>query len=678
MEIIKEKGVKVMSIYEDNPQKRVLLMGNEAIARGAVEAGIQLGAAYPGTPSSEIMESLAEAAKKLGFYVEWSTNEIVAFEVAAGAAIVGGRALFACKNAGLNVVMDLLMTIPYTGVRGGLVIAVADDPGAWYSSNEQDTRVAGFYAEIPVYEPADQQEAKDMTKEAFDLSEKIELPVMVRSCTRLSHASGDLVLGEINREKNTLAFDRHWKVPYRWNVYGPPGPVAKHNWQKEKMPEMTEYSENTSFNKYLPAKNGSKVGVITSGIASNYTREALKYLKVHDDVHLMILGMPYPAPPQKLAQMLTECDSVLCIEEGDPLIERQVHQIVTENQLKIKVYGRISGGFVPKVDELDPDKVMKSLSGFLEVEAPGVDEQRKQLKEQLGEMVSARSSSWCAGCPHLGSFWALKKALPRGKVNIINTGIGCYEMSGYGIASSPIDAKDTKESKLWPALTPYEMTDTLYIMGSETGLSQGQYHVGYKDGKIVSILGDSSFFHTNLAPIANAVYNKAEQLILVLDNFWTCMTGHQPNPGTGITAMGEETAPPSIEDICKAFGVKYVRSVDSYDLTETKNIIAEALDHKGGPAVVVSRRLCALQRLRELKKTRTKAPEYKVNEKCTGCKQCLYLGCPAIGFDLTLTNANGQKGVAFIDPLQCVGCGLCAQQEVCVFDAHDKIGEGCF
>ena len=331
---------------------------------------------------------------------------------------------------------------------------------------------------------------------------------------------------------------------------------------------------------------------------------------------------------------------------------------------------------MPAVDELDPDKVTSVLAKFLEVEIPlsGEDPER----EELSEMVCARSSSWCAGCPHIGSFWALKMALPANKVNIINTGIGCYEMSGYGITASPIDAKDTDESTRWRAMTPYEMTDTLYVMGSETGLSQGQYHVGYRDGKIVSVLGDSSFFHTNLPPIANAVYNKADQMILVLDNYWTCMTGHQPNPNTGITLLGDETDPPSIEEICKAVGVQHVKTVDPYNLKETIEAMKEALEHEGGPSVVVPRRVCALQRSRELRRQHQKAPIYVVNDACTGCKMCLWLGCPAIGFDESKTNAVGGKGVAFIDPLLCVGCSLCAQEEVCKFNAHDKVGEGEF
>ena len=657
-----------MPLTEDKPGKKVLFLGNEAIARGAIEAGIQLGASYPGTPSSEIMENLIEASKKLGFYAEWSTNETVAFQVAAGASLVGGRSLFSCKNAGLNVVMDMLMTLPYTGVRGGLVIVSADDPGAWYSSNEQDTRVAGFYAEIPVFEPSDQQSAMDMTKAAFELSEKIELPVMVRSCTRLSHASGDVTLGAIESRKNKIVFDKHWKMPYRWNVYGPPGVVDKHKWQKGKLPEIKRYSDETPFNSYRQG-NSTKLGIITSGVASSYVLESLKRLGKEHDTNLFLVGMPYPLSEKKSLDLLSHSEEVLVVEEGDPLIERQLSQLVVQNGKPVKILGKLSGKLVPDTNELNPDIVEEAISRFTHAEQKK-QEIRTSLKESLASLVAERSASWCAGCPHIGSFWALKKALPN-KVNILNTGIGCYEMSGYGIAGATIDASETSDSKQWRALTPYEMTDTLYIMGSETALAQGEYHAGYRDGKIVSILGDSSFYHTNLSPIVNAVYNKCEQLILVLDNYWTCMTGHQPNPATGMTACGEKSEVPEIEGICRAFGVKYVRSVDPYDLGSTIKVIQEALEHKGGPAVIVTKRVCALQRMRDMRRERAKPPTYQVNENCTGCKQCLYLGCPAIGF-------NPEKGVAFIDSLQCVGCGLCDQEEVCAFNAHDKKGESNF
>jgi indolepyruvate ferredoxin oxidoreductase alpha subunit len=251
-------------------------------------------------------------------------------------------------------------------------------------------------------------------------------------------------------------------------------------------------------------------------------------------------------------------------------------------------------------------------------------------------------------------------------------------MSGYGITASPVEAEKTITSKRWIATSPYEMADTLYIMGSETGLSQGQYHVGYRDGKIVSILGDSSFFHTNMASIVNAVYNNAEQLIIVLDNFWTAMTGHQPNPSTGFTVIGEKAFRPSIDEICKAFGVAFVQVVDPYNLETTRKIFEKALEHKGGPAVVIARRVCALQRYREIRRAKSNIPRFEVNEKCTGCKQCIILGCPAIGFDSKKANVLGGMGVAFIDPLLCVGCGLCAQDEVCRFKAHNKVGEGWF
>ena len=431
---------------------------------------------------------------------------------------------------------------------------------------------------------------------------------------------------------------------------------------------MLEYSEKTRFNQYIPSKK-SRIGILTSGMASNYTRESIRRLGVEEDVHLMILGMPYPAPPNKIAEMLAQCDKVLCVEEGDPLIERQVHHIAKDTQCGVNVYGKLTGQFIPAVDELNPDVVSEGIVKFLDLKTDNSLGDRDKIVEELSELVVPRSSSWCAGCPHLGSFWALKKALPPKEIPIINTGIGCYEMSGYGIAAAPIDAQDTKESKRWRTLTPYEMTDTLYIMGSETGLPQGQFHAGYKDGPLISVLGDSSFFHTNLPSIVNGVYNKAEHVILVLDNYWTSMTGHQPNPATGITAMGEETIVPSIEDICKAYGVKFVRCTDAYDLKASKEAIKEALAHKGGPAVVVIRRVCALQHLRELRSTKTKTPLFVVNDKCNGCKQCLYLGCPAIGFDMNVNNAKGRPGKAFIDPLLCVGCALCADWEVCKFDA---------
>jgi indolepyruvate ferredoxin oxidoreductase alpha subunit len=665
-----------MGIKENTPGTRVLLMGNEAIARGAVEAGVQLCAGYPGTPSSEIIESLAKAAEEFGFYVEWSTNEVVALEVAAGAAMVGARSIFTCKSAGLNVAMDMVMTLPYTGVRGGLVIVVADDPGAWYSSNEQDSRLAGMWAQIPVLEPKDQQSAKEMTKEAFELSEQIELPVIVRSCTRLSHASGDVILGEIRNETNKIAFDKHWKMPFRWNVYGPPGVVTKHKWQKERNLTVLEYNEKTKFNQYIASE--SPLGVITSGMASNYVREALIKLGKEKDTNLLVLGTPYPIPPEMTTKILEQCDRILCVEEGEALIERQILEIINDKGLEVKISGRLTKNCIPHVDELNPDKVLIVLEEFLGLASNQEEESNQKLRNELSEIVCSRSSTWCAGCPHMGSFWALKKALPTDKVNIINTGIGCYEMSGYGIAASPIKAENTINSKRWLSTSPYDMTDTLYIMGSETGISQGQYQVGYRDGKIVSILGDSSFFHTNMSPIVNAVYNKSEQLIIVLDNYWTAMTGHQPNPSTGFTALGEKAFRPSIQDICMAFGVKFVQSVDPYDLKTTRKIFEKALEHKEGPSVVIAQRVCALQRYRDMRRARKSVPRFIVNEKCTGCKLCIILGCPAIGFDSQKENAMGRRGTAFIDPLLCVGCGLCAQDEVCRFKAHDKVGEECF
>lgn len=301
----------IKRILSGEKGSKVLLMGNEAIARGAVEAGVQLAAAYPGTPSSEIGEVLGEVAKDVGFYFEWSTNETVAFEVAAGASLVGARSMSMMKNAGLNLIMDLFMTLPYGGIKGGLVIVSADDPDAHYSSNEQDTRIAGAYAELLVFEPHNQNQAKDMMKEAFDISERLELPVLLRSVTRISHASGNVEIGEIRDIRNKTGFNKHWKMPYRWNVYGPPGPVSKHQWLHSKFEDMKEYVDSSDFNT-LEMKE-TDIGVITSGIASTYVLEALDELGYKDKVNLLNLGIVNPIPDKKVAEILKGSSRIFVI-----------------------------------------------------------------------------------------------------------------------------------------------------------------------------------------------------------------------------------------------------------------------------------------------------------------------------------------------------------------------------
>ncbi|MCD6485111.1 MAG: 4Fe-4S binding protein [Candidatus Odinarchaeota archaeon] len=652
-------------VSKDAPGYKRLLLGNEAIARGAVEAGIQVAAAYPGTPSSEVLETLIEASKDLKFHAQWSINEKVAFNVAAGAAIVGARALFACKNAGLNWAMDDFVTLAYTGIRGSLVVVVADDPDAHYSSTEQDTRLLSMHANIPIFEPMDAQEAKDMTKMAFEVSEKLQLPVFLRSVTRISHASGDVEYGEITKDKNPIAFDKHWGLPFRWDVYGPPGPVGKRKWLIEQQKKAKEIVETLPFNK-LEVVGGGKLGVVASGLGNAYTIDALQELGLKENVNFLKIGTPYPLPEKKVVELLKMSSKIIVIEEGDPVVEAQIREIAQKEGLTSSIVGKMfDDNVLPKYGELTPELVINALAKFANISRKD-DKNREKIREEVSKLVAPRSSMLCPGCQHLGTLWAIRQGLNKvkAKVPIINVGIGCYEMSGYGIYGKKIDAKYTEKSTKHVIYYPYEMADVEYVMGTEFGMSQGEYAAGYADGPILGLAGDSSFFHANLQSLANAVYNGFKGVFVVLDNHWTAMTGHQPNPRTAEVQEIEPASVLSIEDIVKAMGIKFVKVVDPYNIKEGIEVMQEALKYDG-LAVVIFRRECALQAVR---RKRWPIKTYVVDEeKCTGCKLCVYLGCSAVGF-----NYDTKK--AFIDPLLCIGCDQCAQ--VCPFDAiSPKRGE---
>ena len=645
-----------MNIVASNKtNEKVLLMGNEAIARGAIEGGVEIVTAYPGTPSSEIVETLAEIANDFDYYVEWSINEKIAFEVAAGASLIGAHSLVAMKNAGLNVAMDTFMTLPYTGIKGGMVVVVADDPGAHYSSNEQDTRFAALYAEIPCLEPANQQEAKEMTKEAFELSKALELPVFLRSVTRLSHASGDVILGEIKKPVKRLGFNKHWKIPYRWNVYGPPGPVSKHRWIHLQMENFKKIIEESKFNTFRFPVDAS-VGIIASGLGASYTEEAISELGLKDKLAFLKLGFVNPLPERKLKNFLKGLKKLIVIEEGDPVIEKQVRSFVQDTFPEIKIFGKERNVILNPYGELNVDCVVKGISKAMELQVKESQE-RVNIKKEIQKKVSPRSSTLCVGCPHLGTYWAVKKALQGRKgVHIVNGDIGCYEQGGYGVFSYKINpTKDN--SKAYSIYSPYEILDTIYVMGSGIGMAMGQSQIGYKDGKILAVAGDSTFFHAVLPSVVNAVYTEADITFLVLDNSWTCMTGHQPSPTTGINIIGKRVKALSIPKIAEAMGVSFIKVVDPYKIEESIQAIQEALDFKG-PSLVVLQRECALQvqRREKHKKTRT----FVDRDKCTGCKQCLSLGCPAIAFDK-------ENKIAGIDSLLCVDCSLCNQ--ICSFGA---------
>ncbi|MBN2322246.1 MAG: 4Fe-4S binding protein [Spirochaetes bacterium] len=647
-----------MSAILQESGKKVLLMGNEAIARGAVEAGIQLIAAYPGTPASEVCEALIDAADDSDYYIEWSTNEKVAFEVAAGASIVGARAMTAMKNAGLNVAMDTYMTLPYGGVKGGMVIVVADDPNAHYSSTEQDTRFLAVYAELPCFEPMDQQEAKDMTRDAFEISEQLELPVFVRSVSRISHASGDVTLGPVQKKRNTVAFNKHYKLPYRWNVYGAPGAVSKHEWLKGVFPKARRIANKSRYNS-LELVNGSKVGVISSGVAASYSREAVSRLGIEDRVSFLKLGIVYPLPDELLGRLLIGLDALIVVEEGDPVVEQLVRSYAKENACGVRIFGKSYNQIFKPFGEINTDIVSKAIAGVMDITIP--DDPRESVRKKVSEIVAPRSSTLCAGCSHLGSYWALKKALKAHQgVHIINGDIGCYEQGGYGLFASKTDVND-KNSKKYPVLSPYEILDTIYVMGSGIGLAQGQAQVGYKGGKVVAVAGDSTFIHATLPALVNAVYQKADITFLIFDNRWTAMTGHQVNPNTGLDTLGRKARVFDIAGVVKSMGVESVSTADAYNLEEAENEISNALAFEG-PSVVILKGECMLQVLRRAKKKKTET--WVDEETCTGCRQCIQLGCPAVTF-------NKEKKKAGIDEINCTDCGLCEQ--VCPYSAI-KVG----
>ncbi|HHW93025.1 MAG TPA: indolepyruvate ferredoxin oxidoreductase subunit alpha [Clostridiaceae bacterium] len=638
---------------------RHLLMGNEAIARGAIEAGVQLVAAYPGTPSSEICEVLIDAAPHCDYYVEWSTNEKIAFEMAAGASLVGARSIVAMKNAGLNVAMDTFMTLPYGGVKGGMVIVVADDPAAHYSSTEQDTRFAAAYAEIPCLEPMDQQEALEMTKAAFEISEEMELPVFLRSVSRISHASGDVLLGDLREERNQLGFNKHYKLPFRWNVYGPPGALEKHKWLHSILPKAKELSNISPFNKLNLVPN-SKTAIVMAGIGAAYGIDALRRIGLADQFSTLKLGMVYPLAEKLVDELLEGVDTLIVIEEGDPVVENQIRAYVQSNTSGLTIYGKSINKILNPYGELNADVVSEALAGLLGIEYCG--DVMSDVRQSIIETVTPRSSTLCAGCSHLGTYAALKQVLKKYPgINIINGDIGCYEQGGYGVAGTTPSPNDD-ESKKYPNISTYEMLDTIHVMGSGIGLAQGQAHVGYSDGKILAVAGDSTFIHAVLPSVVNCVYSEADITFLVLDNRWTCMTGHQPNPNTGLSSLGEPRERLDLEKVVRAFGVNHVMKANAYDLECLSETIHHALEHKGISIVIVEGE-CMLQVQRRNRTVNVKT--HVIQDKCIGCRACVNLGCPAVTFDKV-------KRKAGIDPLTCTDCGLCSQ--ICPVNAISKKG----
>jgi len=592
------------------------MLGNVAIARGLLEGGVQVAAGYPGTPSSEIIDTLA-ARKDRDYYIEWSVNEKVAMEVAVGAAWAGVRSVVTMKHVGLNVAADPFMTLAYAGTKGGLIAIVADDPSCHSSQNEQDTRRYAQFALVPCFDPSTPQEAKDMLPYAFEFSEKFEIPVIFRPTTRISHGKSDIELGEIPAEKSAPHFE---KLLDRW-VMLPRNARSRHTHLLSIQQPMEDALAESPWNS-LELKPDAKFGVIGAGIASVYAKEALQELGL--EASFLKIGT-YPVPKQLILELLETVNAVLIFEELEPVVEEQVKMIAQEAGIPVSIMGK-TGGFVPREGELD-------ISAFLEALNRAFDLDVEPEKGSIPLELAPRPPALCAGCSHRATFYSMRKVF--GKDAVYPSDIGCYTL---GIQSGTVE--------------------TTLCMGSSISIASGLYHAGEKRPICCSI-GDSTFFHTGMNSLLNAVFNKANITVTILDNRITAMTGHQPNPGVGFTVTGEPTVEVSLAELCRAMGAGSVVVVDPYNLEEIQEAFKAAKDFEG-TAVVIAKQPCVIS----VKRAGTRRVPYIVDpEKCEGCKQCVKFGCPAIEFD-------EEKKCAVITAL-CSGCGVCAQ--ICKFEAIREV-----
>lgn len=616
------------------PKSTVLLLGNEAIARGAIEAGIGFASAYPGTPSTEIIESLAEVAREYGFYVEWSVNEKVAFEAAFGASLCGVRALAAMKHVGLNVAADALMSSAYTGVNAGFVVVSAEDPSMWSSQNEQDNRYYGLHAYIPVFEPYSPQEAKELIKYSFDFSEKFKHPVIFRSTTRISHCRGPVVFGEIPEIKTSGRFIKDFK---RFSLL-PSHARALRVKLLEKWRDICDEVNNSPFNHYI--NNDSRKLIICSGTSYGYVLDCLNVLGVNDKVNILKISTVVPAPRKLILKALSACDEVLIVEELEPILEFKIKIIAFDESIKCKIYGK---NLIPLIGELSIDNVINGIAKFMDLPFPSTPNTRFKCDLE----IPSRPPILCAGCPHRATFLELKWALAKAGVrDIVFAGdIGCYSLGGY---------------------PPFNVQDIILEMGGSIGSANGISQVSNQF--IVSIVGDSTFYHACIPALINAVYNNSPMLVLVLDNRITAMTGHQPHPGSGVTAIGSSTSEVKIEDIAKGVGVRYVKTIDPFNVKDSIEELIKAIKYvleRKSVALINSRRACILMIISNARRRNIPIPIYTVDlNLCKACGLCYnQIGCPAI--------IPMNDGKAYIDSYLCFGCSVCMQ--ICPYNAIKPI-----
>jgi len=629
------------SIEIDAPGTSQLFIGNEAIARGALEAGIGFATAYPGTPSSEVLGSLAAIAKKIGIYVEWSINEKVAIEAAAGASFAGIRALTAMKQNGINVVSDFLANLVMSGIgKSGLVLVACDDPSAISSSNEQDTRHIAKWLDIPLVEPGSFQEAKDMTRWLFDLAEEQNTICILRSVTRIAHARGNVKLGELPKKELKAYFDQPYdtKNP-TFSRYMPAPSPMRHAFLHMKLERLQEKFDTSPFNQYIGPEKPDLL-IITAGSSWLYAQDAVKALKLESRVGILKLGTLWPLPEKFIARYLSQADRVLFVEEIDPFIEWNVMELIANLPITTRptLYGKRSK-HLNAYGELTPDLVIKAIANILGIEYQSRDtEYGRKADAAVSAAAPERSLTFCAGCPHRATFWSIKNAIALdGRGGLVTGDIGCYSMA------------------LGPA--GFFQVRTMHCMGAGIGVANGLGKLGQFgfNQPVLAVVGDSTFYHAAIPALINGIYNQSNFILVILDNNTTAMTGFQPHPGTGMTAMGEPTPVVSMEALCRSLGAR-VEVCDPFDLENSTKTLLDMMAEGGGAKVAIMRRECELVRSKKAR------PPYRVHidpEKCLG-EAC---GCNRICTRVFLCPGliwDRKAGKSRIDEVICAGCGVCA------------------
>ncbi|BDZ71908.1 indolepyruvate ferredoxin oxidoreductase subunit alpha [Methanobacterium petrolearium] len=607
--------MNIKEILTRNNKDKLFLMGNEAAVRGALEAGVAVASTYPGTPSSEIGDVLSVLAKDAGMYFEFSVNEKVALEVSAAAAASGLRSFTFMKHVGVNVAADSLVSLAYTSVRGGMVILTADDPSIFSSQNEQDNRHYARLANIPLLEAANPQEVKELMKYAYQLSEEFEIPVILRTTTRVSHMRSVVELGPLAKVKGKGYFD---KDPQRF-VPVPAAARIMHKNLVEKMDKITVLSNNSSVNQVYD--QGGHIGIITSGSAFNYAMDVVEENEL--PVNILKLTFTYPFPEKKVLEFLEKVERVLVVEEVDPIMEKEVLAIMGKYGLEKRVHGKLDGT-LPMIYEFNPDIVLEGFGRMMGVELS----HKGTFNTSIG--LPNRPPTLCPGCPHRAAYFEVKQTAANLGIDdvIFPTDIGCYTL---GIES------------------PYQVADYLLSMGSSIGTSCGFSKA--TDQTVVSFIGDSTFFHAGIPPLINAVHNKNHFVLVILDNRTTAMTGGQPHPGLPVDGMGMEAPEISIPNIVKACGVEFVETINPLSVKKSQETFEKALQFEG-VAVVISQYPCMLIKNRT---QRGKNVTIQVqDDKCTNCNTCVMeLTCPAI--------YTRDDGKIRIDPLMCRKCSVCVQ-----------------